>query len=418
MNRPSIHGSAQPPGQPGPVRFGAEKLHARDIVAVVSTSIFSSLVFFLTAALALQIRDSLHFGVAALGVVFSLYYLTAALSSVPLSRVVEAVGALRAMRFGCLVMAALMLILAGAVHSLTGLAIVLAAAGAVSSGLQPATNLFLVRRVPRAHQGFAFGIKQAAVPMAVLLGGLSVPAIALTIGWRWAFVIAAGLAIVTAAAMPPSQTSFAEYRARPPIPRLGGPATVNLVLLASGFGLGVAAASALSAFAVTAFNAAGQGRAAAGLLASLGGFVAAVTRIAVGVRADRRSGGHLLVVAAMLGLGAVAYVMIAAATTLLPLLLIPGIVLAFSAGWGWNGLFNLAVVKRYPSQAARATGITSVGARAGGVAGPLVFGLVATHVSYSAGWLIAACSAVSAVLIILLGRRRLRRGAKNVSTQA
>lgn len=390
----------------------ADRLKVRDIYAVVVTSVLSSLAVFLVAALALQIRDSLHFGVAGLGVVVSLYYLSAALSSVPLSRFVEAVGSLRAMKWGCLVMGGLLLILAAAVHSFYSLAIVMAAAGAVSSGLQPATNLFLIRRAPSAHHGFAFGIKQAAVPMAVLLGGLSVPAIALTIGWRWAFIIAAVLAILTSMTMPRSRTSFAEYRSRPPIPRLGSTETANLIMLASGFALGVAAASALSAFAVTAFAAAGQSKATAGLLASLGGLAAAITRIAVGLHADRGSRAHLIVVALMLGLGSIAYVMIAIAMTVLPELLIPGVVLAFSAGWGWNGLFNLAIARRYPSQAARATGITSVGARTGGVMGPFVFGLVATHASYSLGWLMAAISAMSAALIILAGRRRLGYGLK------
>lgn len=386
-----------------------DQLRPRDIFAVVVTSVFSSLAVFLVAALALQIRESLHFGVAGLGVIVSLYYLSAALSSVPLSRLVEAVGALRAMRWGCLLMSALLLILAGTARSFWDLALLMAAAGALSSGLQPATNLFLIRRVPRAHHGFAFGIKQAAVPMAVLLGGFSVPVFALTVGWRWAFVVAAVLALVASITMPRSQTSFAEYRSRPPIPRLGRGATVNLILLAVGFGLGVAAASALSAFVVTAAAAAGQSKATAGLLASLGGFAAACSRIAVGFHADRGRRAHLVMVALMLGLGAVAYVMLAMATAEVPELLIPGIVLAFAAGWGWNGLFNLAIVKRYPSQAARATGITSVGARTGGVAGPFVFGLVATHVSYGAGWLIAAVSAMSGALIILAGRRLLAR---------
>ncbi|HYW77651.1 MAG TPA: MFS transporter [Gammaproteobacteria bacterium] len=388
------------------------RLSIRDVSAAVTTSVFSSLAVFLVAALALQIRESLHFGVAGLGVVVSLYYLSAALGSVPLSRAVEAIGALRAMRLGCFLMAMLLIVLAAAVRSLLGLSLLMVAAGVVSSGLQPATNLFLIRRIPRAHHGFAFGIKQAAVPVAVLLGGLCVPVFALTVGWRWAFVAAALLALVAGATMPRSRTSLAEYRARPPIPPLGRAAAGNLILLAVGFALGVAAASALSAFIVTAAAAAGETKATAGLLASLGGVVAAATRIAIGRHVDRHASAHLVIVSTMLAVGVAAYVMLALASSALSALLIPGIVLAFSAGWGWNGVFNLAIASRYPTQAARATGVTSIGGRAGGVVGPLVFGLVVTHASYETAWLLAAGSAMSGALIILAGRRRLQRTAR------
>ncbi|WP_353247929.1 MFS transporter [Salinisphaera sp. T31B1] len=383
----------------------------RDVWAAVASSVISSLAVFLVAALALQMGDTLGFGAAGLGFVVSLYYL-AALASIPLSRLVEAIGSLRAMRWGCALMGVLLL-LAGATPTFSGLVIVIALAGAVSAGLQPATNLFIVRRIPPAGQGFAFGIKQAAVPIAVLVAGLSVPAIALTIGWRWNFVLAAAIACTISAALPASRTSLAEYRAAPPrVERLGRSGVRILIWLAVGFGFGVAAASALSAFAVTAVVAADLDNGLAGLIAGLGGCAAAVVRVAIGVHADRGRSSYLAVVAALLGIGSLAYLMLAASTLTLPMLLIPGILVAFGAGWGWNGLFNLAIVRRYPTQAARATGITSVGARTGGVVGPAVFGIVVTHGSYTLAWLIAAASATAGASIILVGRRWLDTSAQ------
>ncbi|GAB3674200.1 MFS transporter [Salinisphaera aquimarina] len=395
------------PTAPPSAAADPDRLAPADLFAAVASSILSSLAVFLVAALALQIGDSLDFGAASLGFLVSLYYLSAALTSIPLSRLVEAIGSLRAMRWGCALMG-MLLILAGAAPNFPCLLIVIALAGAVSAGVQPATNLFIVRRIPSAHQGFALGIKQAAVPIAVLIAGLSVPAIALTIGWRWGFIIAAVIAFATSMALPPSRSSLAEYRAHPPtVKQLGRSGVNSLVLLAVGFGLGVAAASALSAFAVTAVVAANLGHGTAGLVAGLGGCCAAVVRVGIGIHADRSRSPHLVVVASMLGLGAIAYLMLAASTLTVPALLIPGIMLAFGAGWGWNGLFNLAVVRRYPTQAARATGITSVGARAGGVIGPAVFGVVVTHGSYTWAWLIAAASAMLGASIILFGRRML-----------
>lgn len=388
--------------------MSSQTLKAGDVSAAVVSSVLSALLVFLVAALAPQIRVSLHFNTAGLGFLVSLYYLSAAVSSVPLSRLIEAVGALRAMRWGCALMGLLLLVLAFTVHSFDGLAAIMAVAGLISAGLQNATNLFLVRRTPQNHHGFAFGIKQAAVPMAVLVSGFAVPAVALTLGWRWAFVIAAALAFVTSLAMPRSRISFAEYRSRPPIARLGGRATANLMLLACALALGVAAASALSAFTVTALTDAGQANATAGLLASLGGFAAAGTRIGMGIHADHSHRAHLRVAAAMLGVGALAYVVLALSTSTLSCLLIPAVAVAYAAGWGWNGLFNLAIVSHYPEQAARATGITSVGGRIGGVVGPSVFGLAATHASYTTAWLLVAGAAVCGTLILLAGHRLLK----------
>lgn len=161
--------------------------------------------------------------------------------------------------------------------------------------------------------------------------------------------------------------------------------------------------SALSTFTVTAAVASGQAEAVAGLLAVLGGGIAAATRIGVGVHADHSSRAHLVVVATMLGIGTSAYLMLALSAGHLPGLLLPGIILAYAAGWGWNGLFNLAITTKYPAQAARATGITAVGGRTGGVIGPLVFGIVAAHGSYTLAWLLTAAAAAIATLIILFG---------------
>lgn len=380
-----------------------------DIFAATTSSVVSSLLLFLVAGLVVQIRKSLHFDISSFGVVVSLYYLSAALGSVPMSRLVESIGALRAMRLGCVVMGVLLLLLAGVVHSLAGLAAVMAVAGAVSSGLQPAINLFLVRRVPSRYHGRAFGIKQAAVPMAVFLGGLSVPAVALTLGWRWAFFFGAVLALSASIAMPRSRRSFSEYRANPPsIVRLGSEGIGKLMLLTFGFALGVGSASALSAFAVSAAVAAGQSEGHAGLLASFGGLAAAGTRVLMGVYADRSGRADLGTVGIMLAVGAFAYVSLAlSVVTMTGLAFLAGTVLAFSAGWGWNGLFSLAIVRNYPTQAARVTGITAVGSRTGGVIGPLVFGAAASHVSYSIAWLLTAVAAGGAAVVMLQGRKLL-----------
>ena len=54
--------------------------------------------------------------------------------------------------------------------------------------MQPATALFTVEGVRVRRQGLALGARQAAVPLVMMHAGLAVPAVALPIGLRRAFV--------------------------------------------------------------------------------------------------------------------------------------------------------------------------------------------------------------------------------------
>ncbi len=389
----------------GAVRSGIGRVVAAATVASVS----SSLAIFIVGAEAVEIRQALHFDAATYGVVVALYFAGAGSGAVPASRLAETVGGVRVMKMACLAAACLLVALATVAVSVPVLAGVLVAAGVTSSAMQPAVNVFLARRVPEERQGAVFGVKQAAVPAAAVLGGLAVPAVALTIGWRWSFAVAGVVAVAAAVLVPPPRTTLAEHRsrprARPPAGALG-----PLVVLAIGFGMAVFASSGLGAFTATAAVAAGASRGGAGLLVALGGTVAVLVRIVSGVIADRRGRAHLVVVAAMLGVGAMGYALLAAAAGLRSVpVLSAGVIVAFGAGWGWNGLFNFAVVRTHPEAPARATGVVQVGGRFAGAAGPLVFGVVADHVSYSAAWSVDAVMVGCGASVMLAGRRLLRR---------
>jgi MFS family permease len=272
--------------------------------------------------------------------------------------------------------------------------------------MQPAANLFLVRRIATGRRGLAFGVKQAAVPFTSLLGGLAVPALGLTIGWRWAFAGAAVLAAVAVRVIPPPRTTLAERR------RAHGQradvALAPLVVLAIGFGLSMLSISALTTFLVSSAVASGFGKGAAGLLVGLAGGVAVLVRISAGARADRIERRHLRLVGGMLFFGAAGYMLLAAgsATRLAPLTVL-GAVLTYGAGWGWNGVFNMAVSMSHPAVPAKASGITLTGNRAAGIAGPFLFALVVTHASYSVAWLTAAGAALAAAATMFLGGRML-----------
>ena len=90
--------------------------------------------------------------------------------------------------------------------------------------------------------------------------------------------------------------------------------------------------------------------------------------------------------------------------------LLAGGFVAFAVGWGWNGLFNLAVVKAHGRAPARATGIVQTGGRLGSMFGPLLFALLLTHWSYWVGWLAAAAEACVAAAVLTVGAALVRRG--------
>jgi predicted MFS family arabinose efflux permease len=119
------------------------------------------------------------------------------------------------------------------------------------------------------------------------------------------------------------------------------------------------------------------------------------------VTAARR---HLRTVAVLVAVGVAGYLALGSG---IADLLIPATLLAFGAGWGYNGLFNLAVVRAFPQSPARATGITQIGTYIGGMVGPLGFGLLVDHQGYDLAWILCAAVAAVGSGVFLIGRRYL-----------
>ncbi len=299
---------------------------------------------FLVGALAVQIRQELSFGTTALGFATAAFFGAAALSSFGFGRLAERLGPVGSMQASALLSAIVLAAIAVFGRSY-GLLVTMLAAGGLANGLaQPAANLYVARVVDVRRQGVAFAVKQSAIPIATLLGGLAVPVFGLTVGWRWAFVVGSLVALV---GMVLVGAAVAERPARAvgSAPRRSQAVRSALVALCVGVGLGAGAAGALGTFMVTSGVEYGLDRGAAGLLAAFGGAICVFVRIVAGLRADRLGSGHLRTVAMLLGLGAVAYAVMALGNPVAFVLVTP---LAFGAGWGWPGLFNLAIVLANP----------------------------------------------------------------------
>ncbi|MEV0939356.1 MFS transporter [Micromonospora wenchangensis] len=385
------------PGRPTvrPLRAGG---------GAVATTIASVLPVFLVGGLAVQMGDDLGFSPAGLGLAVSVYFGVSALASVPSGRLVERVGPAVVARAAVLLAAGCLLAIAGLARSYPVLVGLLALSAAANALGQLASNAALARHVPARRQGLSFGVKQAAIPASTLLAGAAVPAIALTAGWRWAFVAAAGAALAALPAVPPQPAGPVRERAA----ERGGGATTALVVVGVAATLAAGAANALGTFVVDSSVHRGLAPGPAGLVLTLGGAVCVAARIGVGWLADRRDTGHVALIAAMLVVGAVGLGLLAVAGAV-PLTV--GVVLGFGLGWAWPGLLNFAVVRLHPQAPAAATSITQTGVYAGGCLGPLGLGALAGAGGYPVMWLTAGVAMLLAAVLMLTGSRLLRRSA-------
>src|SRR5690606_35302663 len=235
-------GPGQRPGRgPGPgevSRIGAAMTANRTLRATAVT-VACVMPVFLVGGLAVQIGGEIGFSPAGLGLAVAVYFAVSALTSVPAGTLVERHGARAGARAGILLSAACLLAIAMAARNFPSL-VALLAVGAAANGLgQLAANAMLAG-VPADRQGLSFGIKQAAVPTATLLSGLSVPTVALTIGWRWAFAISAVVALATLALVPAAPPRLTRSRAARPQP---APERATGALVVIGISVALAAAS-------------------------------------------------------------------------------------------------------------------------------------------------------------------------------
>jgi MFS family permease len=368
----------------------------RVAVGAVTTTVVSVVPVFLVGGLAFQISSELDLTPADLGLAVSVYFGVTALASVPVGRLVEHRGAALASRAAILLSAAGMLAIAVLVRSLAVLLVLLGTTALANALGQLSSNAALARAVPTRRQGLTFGAKQASIPLSTLLAGAAVPAVALTIGWRWAFVIMAAAAVGALFAVPRDESTTraaAAHRGRAP---------ADLVVLGLAATLAAGAANAMATFLVDSSVARGIHPGLAGLLLTFGSAVCVAMRLAVGWLADRRGRGQLAGVAALLLTCGIGLLLLSQRSLVA---LAGGVVLGLGIGWAWPGLLAFAVVRLHPQAPAAATSVTQTGVYAGAGIGPLALGWVATHFGYGRMWPVAGMCALLAAALVLLGAR-------------
>jgi len=378
----------------------------RVLTAVTCSATLTMLPVFLLGAAAPGLAADLHFDAGRLGLAVSAFWIAMAVAGLAGGHVAHTLGARPTTLIGIGI----------GVVSLAGLAtsgsfpllVVFAVVGGIATALAtPAGDMAIFAVVPANRRGLAYGVKQASLPAASLLAGLGVPLVVLTVGWRWAFAVAALLAIPAAIALPrklPRSHTPVAATATDPAPRRAVKPR-GLVPVSVAVGLAMAAVSATGGFYVVAAVAGGTPAPTAGFLLALGGVCGIGGRFIASWRfgTARRP---LLVCAGLMAAGGIgtAGLALTGATAGLA----AATVLACGAGWGWNGLLTQDVVASHPEATARASAAIMVGAASGGVAGPVLFGLVATGAGYTVAWLCAGAALVLAASVLAVREARRR----------
>lgn len=383
---------------------GRSSLGVARVVSVSgAATVVSALPVFLAGALAVELTRDLAFGPAGLGALVALQRGTSALTAMPMGRLVDRVGPGHALRLAAGLAAVAFLGIATTATSWEVLAAWMMFAGSALVLSEPAANAMLMSSVPGRHLGLALGIKQAALPAASMLAGLSVPVIALTIGWRWVYIFCVPLAVAVLLAVP---RELVPRRQRPvaarATSRLGNHGT--LVILGSAFGMGTAAALIIPAFYVAAAVDAGSSGAVAGIVLALCSVGAIGGRVLSGLVSDRYVNDHLRLCALMIFAGAVGLAMLASGE---PWFMAVGAVGAAIGVWGNQGVFWFALLKKFDQSPGRITGSLAPAGLLGGTLGPLLFGLIATWKGFSAAWLFTTGMALVAGAVMLAARGRL-----------
>jgi len=381
--------------RPGPGRSPAGPRSALGLA--MATTVVAATPPFLVGALAVQVAGDLAFSATQLALCVAGYFAVSALLSPAAGRRVLTWGTGTCIVSACTVAAGSLLAVALAWHW-TVLLAAMVAAGAGNALVQPACNALVGSRVAVARRGIALGLNQASVPTSTLLCGVLVPAVALTAGWRWCAVSVAVAALLVGRAA--GRAELGRPGSRAVSASLLGRRAPLLVLAAAG-ALAATAATSLPAFLIVSAYTVGFSPVAASSIQVCGSLAAIATRVGFGWAADRRSGHRLATTACLMGAGALGYALMSVAA--LPAFAV-GAVVAFGCGWGWNGLYNIAVSRLYPDAISSATGISQSGIYAGGVLGPLVFGVLAQYGSVGAAWATMSGIAICAASLVLLAR--------------
>lgn len=355
---------------------------------------------FLLASQSVPLRADLGFGERQFGVAVAAFFTAAATAAVVGGGLVDRVGPRVSRIVAGLLSMTGALGVALLVQGWLPLVACMAVLGLANAACQLTANLAMAQSIPPHRRGIGFGVKQSAIPVAIVLAGLAVPTMTTNLGWRSTFWVVAGagatVVLVGLFSRSPERAVAKGGRVERDVP----PVRALLVVMVA-IALASAAANSLGAFVASWGFEVGLSPSQAGVLMATGSALNVVARLLSGFLADRRHGRNLPVVAGQMLVGGVALAVLSLPMTTT---YVAASVVAFAIGWSWPGLFLYAVVRIGREAPAMASGYVQAGAFAGGAAGPLVFGFGVDAVGYAWAWRAAALTFVAAAVLVMVGR--------------
>ncbi|HUF93076.1 MAG TPA: MFS transporter [Candidatus Limnocylindria bacterium] len=353
--------------------------------------------------------DAMRLSLVQAGLFLPAVYLGGVLMALPAGWLTDRLGVRMTLGVGQLLIG-VMVMAAAASESLAAFLGCLVVAGFGFSVLNPSTGRAVLEWFPPRGRGLAMGIKQTGLTLGGLTAALTMPPMALHLGWRRALASAGAASLLSAllvavAYRAPAALSAPRATEWPRMVELGmffrRPGVV--LVFASGFALSIAQSSVLAYLALYARETYSVSAVAAGQFLALAQVGGTAGRLAWGGISDRFFGGRRrpgVIVNAVIG--AVAYALFALGETLPTPLAIPLAIVAGAGAFGWVGLYFALVAEiggaRY---AGLLTGVAVACSWSGVLVGPPLFGIVLQATgSYTAPWLLLAAIAVAVAVTL------------------
>ena len=341
-------------------------------------------------------------------------YLSGLLFSMPGGRLADRLG-VRPSFLGGLAVAAIGLLAAALAPGFLAFLVCLFVAGSGWSVVNPALGKAIMDVFPVSERGIAMGVKQMGLTLGGLVAALALPAIAATLGWRYAVgACSVVVAVPVALGWRPLAAFHAGVRGATSTSGESDPTSwwwarrpALVVFFATGFVLGMVQGAVLSYLPLFTIQGLGFDKIGAGLLVAASQAGGAVSRLALGAASDRWAAGRRSRWLAFTGaIGAAIFLVYAVwpATS-------AGLagLLAFATGvgaYGWVGIFFVISVEAGGrDQAGLLSGVAFASIVLGLLVGPPIFGLLLEGFdSYAVAWAVfAVLSGLVAIISLLAG---------------
>lgn len=297
-----------------------------------------------------------------------------------------------------------------AVFGLTAALVMLFVGSAIAAlsqaGGNPSTNTLIGQVLPRGDRGVVTGIKQSGVQAGIAVAGLTLPAIALWLGWRQAMlVVALGPILAGLVAMLVVPKTSGHLASRKDMAGALPPAIRWLTAYGFLFGFAGAVTFFLPLFTEESL---GFDPRLAGVAAAVGGIVAFVSRIVWARRAEVKDDytGPLGTMAILGMVAAVLFLLSPQATVLVWF----AVILTGMSTSAWNSVGMLAVINEPDTPTGRASGYVLLGFLLGlGIGPPLYGATIDATGDYVVMWGLSLVAAGLSLVLISVWRRQARR---------